>query len=64
MTEPERIDVHDARSRMLSADPPLLVLAYEDERKFRLFGLEGAIPSRELEARLGPPPGARELVFY
>ncbi len=62
--EPVRIDVQDARARMGSADPPLLVLAYEDDRKFRLFRLEGAIPFSELRARLGSLPPDREIIFY
>ena len=64
MVEPTRIDVHEARSRMESSDPPLLVLSYEDDRKFRLFQLEGAIPFSDFQQRLGSLPKTREIIFY
>jgi hypothetical protein len=61
----DRIDAREARSRMMSANPPLLVLAYEDDAKFRLFGLEGAIPfSQLLQSRAGTLPKDREIILY
>lgn len=56
------IDPREARARMASANPPLLVLAYEDDAKFKLFGLEGAIPFSQL--RLDSLPKDREIIFY
>jgi hypothetical protein len=64
MVEPARIDVHEARTRMKSIDPPLLVLAYEDDRKFRLFQLEGAIPFSDFHQGLDSLPKTREIIFY
>jgi hypothetical protein len=61
----DRIDAREARFKMTSANPPLLVLGYEDDAKFRLFGLEGAIPcSQLLQSRAGTLPKDREIIFY
>jgi rhodanese-related sulfurtransferase len=59
-----RITVDEAREKMLSLTPPLLVLAYEDDHKFRTFGIEGAIPFSVLASRLGTLPKDREIIFY
>lgn len=62
MTEPVRIDAREARSRMTSPNPPLFVMAYEDDSKFKLFGLEGAVPFSQL--RLDSLPKDREILLY
>ena len=42
----------------------LLVCAYDDEVRFAKFHLEGAIPLKELEARLPKLPKDQEIIFY
>lgn len=64
MSNPARISVQDARARTLSANPPLLVLGYEDDARFMLFHLEGAIPFSEFKSRLPSLPKDREIIFY
>jgi rhodanese-related sulfurtransferase len=59
-----RIDVNEARHRMQSLAAPLLVLAYEDDGKFKVFGLEGSVPFSVLAARLSALPRDREIILY
>jgi hypothetical protein len=63
-TEPVRIDVHEAKARMETAFPPLLVLAYEDDKKFPMYRLGGAIPFSEFQSSLNSLPKDREIIFY
>ncbi|OGR33065.1 MAG: ArsR family transcriptional regulator [Desulfuromonadales bacterium GWC2_61_20] len=63
MTEVPRITPQEARPRILSGEA-LLVCAYEDDAKFRLLRLQGAIPYSTFAASLSGIAKARELVFY
>lgn len=64
MQDPVRITVEEARAKMLAPNPALLVLAYEDDRKFRMFGLEGAIPFSQFQAQQPGLAKDREIIFY
>ncbi len=64
MQDPVRISVEEARAKMLSPNPPVLVIAYEDDKKFRMFGLEGAIPFSQFQAQLPGLAKDREIIFY
>lgn len=48
----------------VTAGKALLVCAYDDEDAFRSMRLEGAIPLKELDARLSTLPREQEIVFY
>lgn len=58
------IGVEEARREMQSLTPPLLVLAYDDEHKFRTFGLEGSIPYSVLASRFATLPLDKEIILY
>ena len=62
--KPATIEAADLRSRMASPEPPLLVLAYEDDKPFRTFGIEGAVPFSQFKAQLPAVRRDREIVFY
>ena len=64
MSTPTRITVQEARAKMLAPHPPLLVLGYEEDSKFRMFPLEGAIPFSEFQSKLPSLPKDREIIFY
>ena len=64
MNYPDKIKARDLRGRMGSSDAPLLVLAYEDDKSFRAYGVDGAIPFSEFQAQLPSLPKEREIVFY
>jgi len=61
---PPRISAQEARSKMLAPNPPLLVLAYEDDRKFQDLGVEGAIPFSEFQSTLAHLSKDQEIIFY
>lgn len=60
----ERIPPEEARRRMKSSAPALLVCAYDDEAKCRQNHIEGAIALKELQAREKTLPKTQELIFY
>jgi len=62
--KPATIEAAELRSRMTSPDPPLLVLAYEDDKPFRTFGIEGAVPFSQFKAQFPSLRREREIVFY
>jgi hypothetical protein len=64
MNYPERVKARELRGRMGAADAPLLVLAYEDETSFRTYGVEGAVPFSEFQARLPGMSRDQEVIFY
>ncbi len=64
MPNPARISVQEAWAQMLSPAPPLLVCAYEDDAKFRMFRLEGAVPFSEFQAKLPSLGKNRSIIFY
>lgn len=63
MKEPARVSPDEAH-RKLKSDATLLVCAYDDEEKFRMMQLEGAISLGDFESRLPSLPKDREIIFY
>jgi hypothetical protein len=63
MAQPERISPEDAYKK-LKAGTALLVCAYEDEDKFRMMPIEGAISFNGLKSKLPSLPKDQEIVFY
>ena len=61
MIEAVRIDVQEARAKMISPNAPLLVCGYEDDKKFKMFNLEGAIPFSHASNRAAALPTPRGL---
>lgn len=59
-----RVPGERIRERRQGASAPLLVCAYEDERKCQSLPVPGGLSFREFEARLGELPKDREIVFY
>ena len=63
MLEPERISPKEVRER-LEAGKALLVCAYEDEAKFKIMELQGAISLDEFKSKLPSLVKDQEIVFY
>ncbi|MBP1716305.1 MAG: hypothetical protein H6Q42_4508 [Deltaproteobacteria bacterium] len=63
MAEPKRTQVNEAYQKMKSGKA-LLVCGYEDEAKFQMMPLEGALSLREFEARLPKLSKDQEIIFY
>jgi hypothetical protein len=63
MLEPERISPKEVREK-LKAGKALLVCAYEDEAKFQIMQLEGAISLNEFKSKLPSLAKDQEIVFY
>lgn len=63
MANIERISVEQARPRTKS-NQALLVCAYEDEAKYRIFNLEGSISFASFKSRLPSLPKSQEIIFY
>jgi hypothetical protein len=63
MVEPKRIPVQEAYQKVKTGKA-LLVCGYEDEAKFRMTCLEGALSWKEFEARLPKIPKDQEIIFY
>ena len=63
MTEPERIGPRETYEK-LKAGAALLVCAYDDEEKFKVLRLEGAVSLNELKSRLQALPKDQEIIFY
>jgi rhodanese-related sulfurtransferase len=63
MAEPERISPEEVNKK-LKAGTVLFVCAYEDEEKFRMMHLEGAISFSEFKKRLPSLSKDQEIVFY
>jgi hypothetical protein len=63
MIEPKRITPEEVHQR-LKAGKVLLVCAYEDETKFKMIPLEGAISFNEFKSRLPSLSKGQEIVFY
>jgi hypothetical protein len=59
-----RIDVAEARQRLVADPSRLLVCAYDDEAKCRDNLLEGALTRQDFEGRVADLPRDREVVFY
>jgi|SRR5215471_2455616 len=61
MADIERINVKQARERARQA---LLVCAYENEAKYRIFNLDGSISLANFRSRLASLPKTQEIIFY
>ena len=61
---PEPIDAADVARRLRSAEPLLLVCAYEADVAWRKYGLAGAWPLSALEDRIGELEPGGLVVFY
>jgi hypothetical protein len=63
MTEPKRITPEEVHQR-LKAGKALLVCAYEDEAKFKMMSLQGAISFNEFKSKLPSLTKDQEIIFY
>jgi len=63
MVDPKRISVREAYQKMKTGKA-LLVCGYEDEAKFKMMCLEGALSWKEFEARLPKLSKDQEIIFY
>ena len=61
MADIERISVKQAREK---AHQALLVCAYENEAKHRMFNLDGSISLANFRSRLASLPKTQEIIFY
>jgi len=63
MAEPIRISPEETKQKMTSGSA-LLVCAYDDVEKFKLFHLEGALSYAEFKSRLPSLDKTSEIIFY
>ena len=63
MKEPERITPEEVYQK-LNAGKILLVCAYEDDAKFKMMQLEGAISLNEFKSKLPSIAKDQEIIFY
>jgi hypothetical protein len=63
MADIARIGVEEARKKATGGQA-LLVCAYADEAKCRMFNLDGSIPLSTFETRAGSLPKSQEIIFY
>ncbi len=63
MAEPERIS-SEAANKKLKAGVALLVCAYDDEDKFKMFRIEGALSFNEFKSKLSSLSKGQEIIFY
>jgi hypothetical protein len=63
MTEPKRVSPEEIYEK-LKAGKVLLVCAYEDEAKFKMMQLEGAISFNEFKSKLLSLTKDQEIIFY
>jgi len=63
MLEPERISPTEVREK-LKAGKALPVCAYDDESKFKMMRLQGAISFNEFKSKLPGLAKNQEIVFY
>jgi rhodanese-related sulfurtransferase len=63
MAEPERITPEEAYQKLKNGKA-LLVCAYEDDAKFKMMQLQGAISLSEFKAKLPSLPKDGEIIFY
>ena len=61
MADIQRISVKQARDK---AHQALLVCAYENEDKHRIFNLDGSISPANFRSRLASLPKTQEIIFY
>ncbi|NIQ36998.1 MAG: ArsR family transcriptional regulator [Proteobacteria bacterium] len=63
MDEPIRISPEEARTKVTSGGA-LLVCAYDDDEKFRLVHLEGAISHGQFKSTLSSLSKDQEVILY
>jgi len=63
MADIKRISVQQAHAKT-NAKQALLVCAYEDESKCRIFNLEGSISFTKFQPRAASLPKTQEIIFY
>jgi hypothetical protein len=63
MTEPERIGPKEVYEK-LKAGAAILVCAYEDDKKFKTFRLEGATSFNEFRSKLPSLSKDQKIIFY
>jgi hypothetical protein len=63
MTEPQRIPPEEVHQK-LKSDKAILVCAYEDESKFKMMRLQGAISFSEFKSKLPSISKDQEIIFY
>ncbi len=63
MTDPIRVLPQEAREKA-RAGTALLVCGYEDEEKFKMVHLEGAVSLTEFQSKLPSLEKDHEIIFY
>jgi hypothetical protein len=63
MADISRIGVEEAH-RKTKAGQALLVCAYEDEAKCRMFNLDGSMSLTSFESKVKSLPKNQEIIFY
>jgi hypothetical protein len=63
MDEPKRV-TPDEINQKLRSGAAILVCAYEDEAKFKMMRLQGAISLKEFKSKLPSLAKNQEIVFY
>jgi len=63
MTGPVRVSPQEAREKA-RAGAALLVCGYEDEEKFKMVHLEGAVSLTEFQSKLSSLEKDHEIIFY
>ena len=48
----------------MKANQALLVCAYEDEAKYRMYNIEGSISLASFQSRAASLPKTQEIIFY
>jgi hypothetical protein len=64
MPDSTRVGPKYVREKLVAGGDTLLVCAYDDEEKHRMFDLEGSIGLAELREQLPTIGKEREIVFY
>jgi hypothetical protein len=63
MADIQRIDAQQAHTKAKS-NQALLVCAYEDDAKCRMFNLEGSMSFTSFKSRAQSLPKSQEIIFY
>jgi hypothetical protein len=63
MADDLRISVEEAH-RKTTAGQALLICAYPDETKCRMFNLDGSMSLTSFESKVGSLPKTKEIIFY
>jgi len=63
MADIERFSVEEAHGKA-ERHQALLVCAYDDEAKYRMFNLDGSMSLASFQAKVGSLPKTQEIIFY